>query len=465
MKLVSLLGGALLPLALAGCALAPPPRVALPAPVQWQAPLPHNGSLTDLNQWWRQQGDPLLVQLIDSAQAASPSIAAAGSRIAASRAERVAASAALLPSLDAGASVTRANQQSLQPGGTTSQVALQSAWEIDLFGGRTAARNAAQARLAGATAQWHEARVAVAAEVASTYYSLRTCEQLLKVAEQDAASRADTARLTKLTADAGFQPPATAALARASAAEGNSRATLQRALCDIDVKTLVALSAIDEPVLRTRLAASRAVSTAAIAITSVPAQVLAQRPDVFAAEREVAAASFDVGSAQAQRFPRLSLSGSIGAGNFRSGGENLKTDTWTIGPLAVSLPIFDAGARRANVDAAKVRYETAVVNYRATARQAVREVEQALVNLNSSTARSGDAQVSLEGYRIAFVAAEDRYKNGLGSLLELEDARRTRLASENAVVTLARERSAAWVALYRAAGGGWTPDTNRTNLN
>ncbi len=465
MNLVTLLGGALLPLALAGCALAPPSRVALPAPAQWQAPLPHNGSLTDLTQWWRQQGDPLLVQLIDSAQAVSPSIAAAGSRIAASRAERVAAASALLPSLDAGASVTRANQQSLQPGGTTSQVALQSAWEIDLFGGRTAARNAAQARLAGATAQWHEARVAVAAEVAGTYYSLRTCEQLLTVAEQDAASRADTARLTKLTADAGFQAPATAALARASAAEASSRATLQRALCDIDVKTLVALSAIDEPGLRARLAASRPVATPAIGIASLPAQVLAQRPDVFAAEREVAAASSDVGSAQAQRFPRLSLSGSIGGGNFRSGGENLKTDTWTIGPLAVSLPIFDAGARRANVDAARARYEAAVVSYRATARQAVREVEQALVTLNSSTARSGDAQLSLEGYRIAFVAAEDRYKNGLGSLLELEDARRTRLASENAVVTLARERSAAWVALYRAAGGGWSPDTNRTNLN
>ena len=460
MKLKHFLRGALLPLVLSGCALAPPAKVALPAPAQWQAPLPHNGSLTDITNWWRQQGDPLLVQLIDSAQTASPTIAQAGTRIAASRAQRVAASAALLPSLDAGASITRANQQSLQPGGTTSLAALQSAWEIDLFGGRSAARNAADARLAGATAQWHEARVSVAAEVASTYFSLRTCQQLLAVAEQDAASRADTARLTKLTADAGFQPPATAALARASAAEARSRATLQRALCDIDITTLVALAATDAQSLRARLAASGPVITAPIAIPSVPAQVLAQRPDVFAAEREVAAASFDVGSAQAQRFPRLSLSGSIGMGNFRSGGENLQSDTWRIGPLALSLPIFDAGVRRANVDSAKVRYQAAVVNYRATARNAVREVEQALINLNSSTARSGDAQISLEGYRIAFVAAEDRYKNGLGSLLELEDARRTRLASENAVVTLARERSAAWVALYRAAGGGWTPSAN-----
>ena len=457
MKLLKLLGVALAPLALAACALPPPARVPLAPALQWQAPLPHNGKLTDLSSWWRQQGDPQLAQLIDAAQAASPTIAAAGSRIAQSRAQRAAATGALLPSLDAAGSVTRTNLQSTLPAGTTSALALQSAWEIDLFGGGRAARNAAQERLAGSTAQWHDARVAVAAEVGKLYYSLRTCEQLLKVAQQDAASRADSARLTKLTADAGFQAPATAALARASAAEGNSRATLQRALCDIDIKTLVALCAVDEPALRARLAASTPVMPGAIAIPALPAQLLAQRPDVFAAERDVAAASADVGGAQADRYPRLSLSGSIGAGALRTGGQNVSTDTWSIGPLAVTLPIFDAGRRSANVDAARARYDEAVINYRAAARRAVSEVEQALVNLNSSTSRSSDAQVSLEGYRAAFVAAEDRYKNGLGSLLELEDARRTRLAAENAVVSLQRERSSAWIALYRAAGGGWSP--------
>ena len=75
MKPLHMLGSALLPLALSACALSPPAKVALPAPAQWQAPLPHNGSLTNLEQWWRQQGDPLLVQLIASAQASSPSIA------------------------------------------------------------------------------------------------------------------------------------------------------------------------------------------------------------------------------------------------------------------------------------------------------------------------------------------------------------------------------------------------------
>ncbi|MDB5933675.1 MAG: transporter [Massilia sp.] len=456
MKIVQSLIAAAAPLALCACALSPPPaKVAAPVPPQWFASPAHNGSLTDLASWWRGQGDPLLAQLIDSAQDASPTVSASAARIAQARAQRVAAGAALLPSVDAGASIGRTSQQSALPSGTTSQAAFQAAWEIDLFGSRRAERRAADERLAGAQALWHEARVSVAAEVANQYYALRACTMLLAVAEQDAASRADTARLTQLTTDAGFQSPANAALARASAAEGNSRATLQRAQCDIDVKALVALTALPEPGLRQQLASSLTVPAAPIEISALPAATLAQRPDVYNAEREVAAASADVGSAEAQRYPRLTLQGSVGAANFRTGGENIKLDTWSIGPLALTVPVFDAGRRAAGVDAARAGYDNAVVSYRAVARQAVREVEEALVNLHSTAGRSGDAQVALEGYRYSFRATEDLYKNGLGSLLQLEDARRTYLAAEIALVNLQRERNAAWVALYRAAGGGW----------
>ena len=445
------------PLLLGACALSPPPsKVDAPLPAAWQAPLAHNGSVADLAHWWASHGDPLLVELVNASQQASPTISAAAARIASARAQRTSAGAALLPSLDGFASVNRASQQSTMPGGTTSQLGVQTAWEIDVFGARRAGRNAAGERLLGAGAQWHDARVAAAAETANQYYSLRACQQLLNVADQDAVSRRDSARLTSMAAEAGFQAPANAALARASAADASNRATQQRAQCDIEVKALVALTAVAEPMLRNMLAASRPAEPAAIAIAALPAQVLAQRPDVYAAERDVAAASFELGSAQAQRYPRLSLQGTVGAANFRSGGENTELTAWTIGPLALTVPIFDAGTRRANVDAARASYDDAVVRYRATARQAVREVEEALVRLSSTAARTSDAQTALDGYRAAFVAAEDRYKGGFGSLLELEDARRTRLAAENAVIALQRERSAAWIALYRAAGGGWS---------
>ncbi|MFL6710911.1 MAG: efflux transporter outer membrane subunit [Massilia sp.] len=445
------------PLLLAACAVsAPPAKVDAQAPAAWQAAAPHQASLTDLNQWWRSQGDPVLAQLIEQAQAASPTVSTARSRIFQARAQSVAAGAGLLPSVDGAASVSRASQQSALPLGTTSQAGFQAAWEIDLFGERRAQRRAAEERLAGAGALWHEARVSVAAETASQYIALRSCTALLAVAEQDAASRRDTSRLTELTTQAGFQSPANAALARASAAEGSIRVTQQQAQCELDIKALVALTAVPEPALRQQLTSASTPGLGPIEITALPAQLLAQRPDVFNAERAVAAASADVGSAQADRYPRLSLQGAVGVANFRAGGENTKLDTWTIGPLAVTVPVFDGGRRRANVDAARAAYEDAVLNYRAVARQAVREVEEALVNLQSTARRGDDARTALDGYRYAFRATEDLYKNGLASLLQLEDARRTRLNAENALVTLDQERNAAWIALYRAAGGGWT---------
>jgi NodT family efflux transporter outer membrane factor (OMF) lipoprotein len=443
---------------LAGCAGPVPlatPGGAEPPP-QWYAPLPHNGRLADLRSWWQQFDDPVLVELIESAQTASPTIASAASRIQQARATRIAAGAALLPTLDAVGSAQRGNQPPL-PLATTVQAGLQTAWEIDLFGANRAAAGAAQSRLEAARAGWHEARVSVAAETANSYVGLRTCRRQLAVARSDASSRAETARLSDLSARAGFTAPATAALARASAAEGAARATQQRAQCEVELKALVALTALPEPQLQAKLAQPWAEPSqaAALAVAAVPAQVLAQRPDVYQAEREVAAASDDVGNAQAQRFPRLSLSGSIAAGVVRTGGVTADAQTWSIGPLAVTLPIFDGGRRAANVAAAQARYEEAAGAYAARVRQAVREVEEALVNLESARLRTEDARTATEGYRVSFVATEARYRSGLASLVELEDARRTALASETAWVALQRERVAAWIALYRAMGGGW----------
>lgn len=443
---------------LAGCASpGPAPAAATTPPPGWHAPLPHNGTLADLTSWWQQFNDPLLVELIESAQTASPTLASAASRIRQARASRIAAGAALLPTLDAVGSAARGNSQPPVPLASTAQAGLQTAWEIDLFGANRAAANAAQARLDAASAGWHEARVSVAAETASSYVNLRACEQQLTVAGNDAKSRAETARLSELSTRAGFTAPATAALARASAAEGAARVTQQRAQCEAEVKTLVALTALSEPQLRQKLALpwTEPSQVTALAVSAVPAQVLAQRPDVYQAEREVAAASADVGSAQAQRFPRLSLSGSIAAGVVHTGGVTTDLQTWSIGPLAVTLPIFDGGRRAANVDAAQARYEESAALYAARVRQAVREVEEALVNLESARLRSEDARVATEGYRVSFVATEARYRSGLASLVELEDARRTALAAETAWVALQRERAAAWIALYRAMGGGW----------
>ena len=453
---------------LVGCAAtdrAPPPQPEGIADA-WQAPLPHAGTIVELRRWWQQFEDPLVARLVDAAERASPTIASAAARIADAEARRTAANATLVPSVDASANVQRGRQDLTFPIGTSAGAGLQASWEADVFGANRAARDAAEARLEGAAAGWHDARVVVAAETANQYVTLRACESRLAQARLDAASRAETARLTELSRNSGFESPANASLARASAAQGLLNARQQAQQCDDDVKVLVAFTAIPEPELRTLLATSvaRIPEPAAIAVPSVPAAALAQRPDVFARARDVVAASADIGQARAVQYPRITLAGSVGAGRIEFGGGTFDGATWSVGPVAVTLPVFDAGARRANVDAARARYDEATSAYAATLRGAIRDVEGALVALQGTADRQADAQIAAENFEAAVRATDARYRSGFGTLFELEDARRSALLAQITLIELQRERVAAWIALYRALGGGWSEDLDQRTV-
>ena len=341
---LSVLGVAI---ALAGCA-APRPPTPAPlselAPSTWQSPLPHGGRLQALKDWWQRQEDPVLSSLIEAALADSPTLAAAQARVEQARAQTSANQAGLLPRLDLGASASRGNSQSLgsvssgsaPPVVTTLQVGLQAGWEIDLFGRQRALVEAAEHRQEGAEALAHLARVSLAADVASAYYGLRLCHSLLTTAEDDSRSRSETARLASISRDAGFTAPATAALAEASAAEGRARTLQQRAACDTQIKALVALTGLDETRLRSQVATSAPLqaSDTAFSVASIPADTLRQRPDIWAAEREVWATRAEVGSAEAARWPSLSLSGSISRMQLRGMGTSGGLGVWSFGPLA-----------------------------------------------------------------------------------------------------------------------------------
>ena len=467
-----------LPLALAACAVATPaPQVEAPAPANWSAQaasaagMAHGGSAAQLKDWWKQWNDPLLLELLERAQQASPSVAAAATRVAQARQAVVATGAASSPGVNASAGVGRAVSLVNTPAATQASLGLQASWEIDLFGGQRAASTAADQRLQAAGAQWHEARVAVAAEVARQYTGWRACQQALRITQADTQARTVIARLTDDRTRAGFESAANASLAQASAAQGRMATVQQQARCDATLKGLVALTGVDEAALRQQLASGTAsdaaqplplpVLPAQALPVALPAQLLAQRPDVFAAQRAVAAASADVGSAEADRYPRLGLSGQITAIQTRGlGGDG---NTWSLGPLQLSLPVFDAGRRAGQVKVQQAAYGEAVVAYRASVRNAVREVEQALVELHSTAARQADAAASQQGFARALQAATDRHRAGLGSLLELEDTRRSALAAELALVDLSRDRLLAWVDLYRSLGGGWSAADARSS--
>jgi outer membrane protein, multidrug efflux system len=261
-----------------------------------------------------------------------------------------------------------------------------------------------------------------------------------------------------LAANAGFQAPANAALASASASDAAQRLTGQEADCRNLAHALAALTGIEPVSLAQRLGAGEAAAKLpqpkALAVNQVPAELLAQRPDIAAAERDVAAASADIGAAEAARYPKLSLTGSIGPAALRLVGGSVSAITWAIAP-ALSVPLFDGGRINANIEAAKANYAAQEIVYRAKVRGAVREVQEALTRIEAAAAREGEADVAAKGFVASFNAAQARFNAGLGSLIELEDARRTLLAADLGLQGIRRERVDAWLALYRALGGGW----------
>jgi multidrug efflux system outer membrane protein len=378
------------------------------------------------------------------------------------RAASVAAGALLIPGLNANVSGTAGRSDLSVPVATFATANLQASWELDLFGANQASRDAALARLQGVQAGWHDARIAVAAEVAASYNALRSCEAVVLQTDADTRSRAETARVTELAAKAGLFAPASAALARASAAQGRSLLAGQQAQCELLVKSLVALTALDETALRRQLAPRQAQlpQPQRIAVPSVPAAALMQRPDLIAAERQVLAAAEDTAQSQALRYPRVSIAGSVGPALLRIENSSVNGTLWTIGPVQVSLPLFDGGTRVANVVAARARYDEAVSVYRGQVRTAVREVEAALVTLDTSARRVEDTKVAVEGFEASLRAADARFRGGLGSLFDLEDARRSALVAHSTLIELQREQVAAWINLYRALGGGWSADAN-----
>jgi NodT family efflux transporter outer membrane factor (OMF) lipoprotein len=443
-------------LVLSGCTLGPdyqqPPATKLsPA---WQAPVPHGGNGADLVDWWSQFNDPVLTRLQQMAEADSPTLDTALARIDSARATLTSSRSALFPSLDANGSYARARQAVSGSGVISDSRAgkLDASWELDLFGKNRRTAEAADARIQARIDDWHDARVSLAAEVADYYVQYRGCTLLAAAYDEQAKSQQSTIDLTVIKEEAGFTASGDRALADASAAQSRSQAAQQRGACELLVKSLVSVTGGEEPEIRQMLAGVQESlpQPARLAINQLPADLIRQRPDVAALEREVAASSAEIGAAIADRLPSLSLSGSIGIG----GSSNGSATTWSYGP-SLSLPLFDAGRRAAAVTSAEAAYAQSVASYRAQVRSAVLEVEQTLVNLDTSAKREADAARAAEGYKANFRAIDANWQAGNASLLDREQARRNALDADISLITLRQEQVRSWIALYKAAGGGW----------
>lgn len=433
--------------------LANDPRV----PAKWEAPLPDSERMTQLKAWWQSQNEPELMTLIEAANEVSPNVASALARIEQAKALQAKALSSLLPGLSATASTARSRASLYSGVYVQNQAAVQVSWALDLANLRGAPTVAARAELESAQAQWHDARTLVAAEVADLYYASRICQHQRSLHVQDAASHEQSVLMLQRSMHAGMASEAELAGARYNAAEANSLLHQQQATCDVQIKGLVALTGKSEPALRQLMQAvwERKSAPASFSVDTVPAQALAQRPDIYVAERDVLQAQARVMQAQANRLPRLSLEGSVGRGASVFAGTSTSNNTWNFGPLALNLPIFDAGRRAAEQRAAEAELTSAISAYHARVRLAVREVEEALVQLDSAKKRSAQSRIAAEQARLRLESHERQLRQGMLSPFELEELRRQARTAQLNTLALDLAGQRAWTTLYRAVGGGF----------
>jgi len=406
--------------------------------------------------WWTELSDPALNKLVETSFQNSPTLEVAVARLNESHSLHAQANADGLPSLSLGGTAERTKDDSSAPY-NDSWLSMNSSWELDLFGSVKRGKEGAKAREEAERATLSDARVSLAADVADAYLSYRTCQSHQELSEQDVASREATQKLTADSVRVGFTAPYQGIRSMASVAEAKTSLANTRAQCQQLENLLTHLTGISRPILMPILA-EKPTGLDRLPVPrhfdiAVPSQAIMNRPDVRAAERNLAAASADIGVAEADRYPRISLNGSLGYyATGPSGGGTLSYGTWSIGP-SVSLPLFDGGRRKAAVQIAKSRYDEAYADFKEKVRSAIQEIEDGLTRYAAAHERAENARIAATQYQKFFSTVEERYREGASNLLELEDARRSMLDAQQTLLSVQKERLQAWIALNRATGG------------
>ena len=455
----------------AGCMVGPAyRRPPTPAPAAWST-TPGGGASTAAVQivdWWRTFDDPLLDRLVARAIAANQDLRIAAARVREARALRSGTMGELLPTIDALASYTdaRRSENALtfpvdQLDSTLYETGFDASWELDLFGGKRRAVEAATADLAAALENERDVLVTLLAEVARNYVEARGVQRRLVIAHGNIDVQEDAVALTRARFDAGLTSEldvaqATSLLARIRAQVPVLDTSLRRAAYRLGV-----LLGGEPGALWDELAAEEPIPPVPPEVpVGLPADLLRRRPDVRLSERQLAAATARVGVETAELFPKVSLLGTAGLQSLRAsdlftGGSRF----WSAGP-SLTWRIFDAGRIRARIHAQDAREEQALAQYEKTVLTALEDAENALVAYAQEQVRYRSLEDAVRTSRRAVDLATELYTKGLGSFLAVVDAERSLYDNEDQQVVSQSNVSVNLVALYKALGGGWNTAEN-----
>lgn len=417
----------------------------------------------DLQYWWRLFNDPVLNELIEIARTDNPSLRIAGLRILESRATLGIATSLRYPQVQqATGAITYVNNQDTKGKNEQSfsqgDAALAAAWELDFWGRFQRGIESADAAFFASITNQRDAQVLLYAQVADLYYAYRTSVLRVLIAEENAKIQKRSYEITEQLFTSGqdseldLQQAKTQYLATLSTIPDLeiSRTQVRNALCALlgrapgDLSELPAskdlLPKIAEP-----------------KVTAIPAKLLLRRPDVRSAAWQVAAQSPQIGAAEADLYPSVSLLGSIGiSGNTLDGTDD--TVTLGVGP-SLSWNIFDYGRIRNNVRVQDARLQIAIESFQNAVLQAAREIDDAAVNVVKTREIQGTLTASLQAARRSLELANKSYQEGYADFQRVLDAQRAVAAQSEADLINQGRQITAVISLYRSIGGGWVPTT------
>lgn len=420
--------------------------------------------------WWHALGDPQLPELIEQALGHNHDLALAETAIRRAAAGRRVASAGGRPQVGGRAEAQRFEGSSNAFGaeaalaeagladleGETYSTGFSASWELDLFGGIRRRREAATARWEATIEARRGVVLSLVAEVARSYTELRGNQRRRQLAEKNVGLVRATLERIEVRHRAGLATGLDLARARAQLAATESRLPPLRLAERSAIHRLGVLTGQQPTALLDRLAHTQPLPrTPDLVHTGLPAELLRQRPDIRAAERQLAASNAEVGARIADRWPSLGLSGGVGleSGSFADLFES-SSRTWTLGPSLLA-PIFQGGRLKAVVDTARADHDAARIRWQQTLLRALEDVETALVAYAEEELRRRTLAVSAEESARAAELARVLWDKGLADYLPVLDAERTLTEAEDRLAASETRRVLRLVDLYTALGGGW----------
>ncbi|HWD94579.1 MAG TPA: efflux transporter outer membrane subunit [Verrucomicrobiae bacterium] len=344
------------------------------------------------------------------------------------------------------------------PGVTSSlyQIGFDSNWELDVFGGTRRRLEAAADDLAASVEGLHDITITLLAEVARNYIELRGTQQRLKVARENLAAQQETLELTVSRANAGLTSRADVTRAAAQLATTSATVPPLQASVRQSIHLLSTLVAQEPTALSAELETNQPLVFLPPEVpVGLPSELLKRRPDIRRAERQMAAATARIGSAEADLFPKFALTGGVGLDSTSTGSLfDWQSRYFFISPT-VTWRVFDAGRIISNVALQKAARQESLWQYRNTTLTALREVEDGLVAYATEQERRNALAEALKQNQDSLGLIRNQYQNGLATFLEVLDAQRNVLFAQDELAQADQTLGTDLVTLYKALGGGW----------